>query len=236
MDKYSIYARIFPMLILFLPLIIIGLAYSVKYEDYYQILSTLGITAALSYFLSNISRDFGKKKEKLLWASWGGAPTSQLLDYGNDIIDSVTKDRYHEKMMQLSPVDQTIDFRNARSEDLIEIYRSWTKYLKTMTRDTKKYYLLFKENVSYGFRRNLWGLKPFSLFLIIICILSNYLFQFLDDDFNNIFPLSLNFIISELLLITLLLVWIFIINKDWIKIPAFAYAERLLESIDLIKI
>jgi hypothetical protein len=32
-----------------------------------------------------------------------------------------------------------------------------TAWLLTQTRDTKTFSILFRENISYGFRRNLWS-------------------------------------------------------------------------------
>ena len=232
MDKYSLNARVYPMVILFLPLVVIGISYSIEYESYIQALSTLGISTALYYFLSNIGRDFGKKKEKLLWEFWGGAPTSQIFNYQNEVVDNITKTKYHNRLLELSPIEFEINFQNEELDKINEVYRSWTKYLITNTRDTKKYSLLFKENISYGFRRNLWGLKNLSISLIIICIIGNYTYQTMTVGFKNLFEFPIEFIISESILVLLLLVWLLIVNKNWIKVPAFAYAERLLESID----
>jgi len=235
MDNYSLKARTYPVLILFLPLVIIGITYSIAYENYLQLLSTIGISTALSYFLSNIGRDFGKKKESALWNHWGGAPTSQLLNYQNDSIDNITKDRYHTKLLELVTIKKEIDFKKSAKKEIDEIYRAWTKYLKTKTRDTKKYSLVYKENVSYGFRRNLWGLKLFSIILIIINIVANYSFQSVKHGFKNLTAFPLEFFISEFLLFALLIIWVVLITRNWVKVPAFAYAERLLEAVDSIE-
>lgn len=232
MDKYSLNARIYPIVIFLLPLIVLGISYSVEYEKYVQILSTLGITSALVYFLSNLGRDTGKRKEPTLWNNWGGMPTIQLLSYNNSTIDKITKKKYHNKLLDLSPIEESIDFENSELGDVSDIYRSWTKYLIARTRDTKKFSLLFKENISYGFRRNLWGLKPYSLVLLMISLISNYTWQISQIGLNNFFEYPLQFYISEGLIIILLLIWLFIITTNWIKIPAFAYGERLLESIE----
>lgn len=50
--------------------------------------------------------------------------------------------------------------------------------------------------------------------------------------FLNPVDFDFNFYITEVMLTTLLAFWTFIINRSWVKIPAFAYAKRLLESID----
>lgn len=231
MDKYSINARLYPMVILLLPLIIIGITYSIEMESYLNILSSLGVSAALSYFLAQIGRDNGKRKEKGLWGFLGGAPIEQLFSYQNNIIDEQTKTRYHNKMKTVIPLETDIDFSSSNKETQ-SIYQSWTKYLITNTRDTKKFSLLFKELISYGFRRNLWGVKTFSILLILTCLVANYGYHMLSNKTYNPIDFSLGFQVSETILFCLLLLWIFIINREWVKIPAFAYGERLLETID----
>lgn len=231
-NKYSLYARLYPMIILFLPFIVIGIAFSIEYKNLLQILTTLGVTTALSYLFSNLGRDMGKRKENKLWDKWGGMPTVQLMNYNNSIIDIITKQRYHSKMMELLPVDRTINFVDANKKLLEDIYLSWTKYLITHTRDIKKYPLLFNENISYGFRRNLWGLKAISIILISLSIVFNYLFQAINHGFDKFIAFPIEFYISQTILFILLFFWIFVIKPNWIKIPAFAYAERLFEAID----
>jgi hypothetical protein len=48
-----------------------------------------------------------------------------------------------------------------------QAYSSASRWLLTQTRDTKKFYILFQENMSYGFRRNLLGLKGLA---VAICL------------------------------------------------------------------
>jgi hypothetical protein len=235
MDKYSLNARIYPMVLFLFPIVIIGISYSIEYEKYTQILTTLGISSALLYFLSNLGRDNGKRKESKLWEKWGGMPSSQLLSFKNNLIDNNTKRKYHQKLLRLSPIQQLeIDFENAEYFEVSEIYKSWTKYLISQTRDTKKYSLLFKENISYGFRRNLWGLRTISLSLLIAVIIGNFIIQGIRNGFESINDFQIPFFISESLLLILLVIWVFIIRSNWVKLPAFAYSERLLESIETI--
>ena len=109
MDRYSLNARIYPVLIMMLPIIVIGLSYSLEYNNYLQLLSSLGVTTALTYFLSNIGRDKGKLKEPILWNKWGGMPSVQLLSSNNNQIDKLTKSKYIKKLMNLSPIENIAD-------------------------------------------------------------------------------------------------------------------------------
>jgi hypothetical protein len=154
MDKYSIYARVYPVILVLLPITVIGVSLSIDIVQYYNIATTVGITIGFSLLFSNISREFGKKKEKKLWEKWGGAPTSTILRQEDETIDSLTKKKVYLTMKELIPESSAILKRNEPSE-VSELYVSWTKYLNKKTSDSKKFPLIFKENINYAFRRNM---------------------------------------------------------------------------------
>jgi hypothetical protein len=236
MDNYSLKARVFAVAILLLPTIIIGIAFSINFKSYNEALTSLGVTAALLYLLSNLGRDKGKQRESLLWEAWGGSPTNKILCFDNGIISLNTKLRYHEKLQQLCPMPYSTspDFEKTNPNESKDIYRSWTEYLLSKTRDDNKFPLLAKENISYGFRRNLLGLKPYGITLIIIVFISYFVWQVLKSGFHNMSEYPVEFYISEAILVILLFFWLFVVNKSWVRIPAFAYAKRLFETLDTV--
>lgn len=235
MNTYNLKARTYPVILSLLPVLAIGILFSMQFQNYYQSLASLGISTVLFFLFSQLGRDRGKRLEKTLWNEWGGSPTTQLFRFSDKTIDSITKKRYHETMNKHveSDTTPTEDLEAESLEICDEVYKSWTKYLIGKTRDITKFSLLYSENVNYGFRRNSLGLKPFSITVsIILCVViwvGNYLtnngFQFNDS----------NTLIAQSILLIPILFWLFIVKKDWVKIPAYAYAERLLESIDEVK-
>jgi hypothetical protein len=233
-DTYSLRARVYPVVIFLFPVLIISAAYSIEFSTYVGLFSSFGLFGVLSYLLSQLGRDRGKQKEPALWQYWGGAPTSQILSFSNNKIDPHTKSRYHNKLQQLCPVNPvpTEAIERTNSFTTNESYKAWTKFLISKTRSIKDYPLLFKDNTSYGFRRNLWGLKIHSIIFICILMVLNYVIWMIKlDNFNPVsFPNS--FIISCLLLLMLLIFWMIIVTRSWVKIPAFSYAERLLEATE----
>ncbi len=108
-DNYTLKARVYPLLILFFPIFIVGVSYSFKFESYIQVFTSIGLVGALSYLMSQFGRDLGKKKESNLWKEWGGMPSVQLLRLSNQEIDKHTKQRYHSKMQALIPVQNPPD-------------------------------------------------------------------------------------------------------------------------------
>lgn len=233
---YTLKARVYPVVIALFPFVVLGASYSLEFQSYIQVFSSLGIVGALTYFISQIGRDAGKKKENALWNSWGGAPSIQLFRLRDRNIDTHTKARYHRKLLGVVSDTGIPDsaMENTEPEKADEIYWAWTNFLIAQTRDTKKYSLLFYENTSYGFRRNILGLKPFGVFLTVSLLTCNYLFWAIKNKSWNPIGLPLSFQISSAILFFILLIWLFIINSDWVKLTAFAYAERLCEAIDSI--
>jgi len=220
-DQYSLKARVYPLLITLFPILILGLSFSIKYDTIITSLSSVGIISLFTYLFSQLGRDLGKKKEKELWRKWGGAPTNIIMQ-DSGYIDKITRDRYFAKLETLCPLENKDEIENK--------LKFWTKFLISKTRDTQKFNLLFKENISYGFRRNLFGLKPIGLTVVVIALIFNIV---IGTDWPLKFEeLSPNWLIPNSGLFILFLFWLLVVNANWVKIPAFGYAERLFESVE----
>ena len=235
-DNYTLKARFYPVIILFLPLIITGIFYSFEFKSIIHLLSSLGLVGALTYLFSQLGRDKGKLMEPLLWKRWGGAPSTQIMRFRDTHIDKYTKKRYHDKMQTLCSIsvipNPTLEANSPTDCD--EVYLAWTKYLISHTRDETKFTLLLKDNTSYGFRRNLWGLKGISIVFILLLIILNYLFWAIKISVWNPVSFPDSFMYSQSALIAVLFFWIFVITSNWVKIPAFSYAERLFEASEVL--
>lgn len=236
--NYSLSARTYPVLIVLIPIIIGGIYFSINLSSFYLFLTSMGAFGAFSFLLTQLGRDLGKKKEPKLWKEWGGTPSVQILRHRNDRIDEFTKKRYHTRLFELCPTEvvPTVDLEQNNPDLTDNLYLTWTKFMISNTRDTIKYNLLFKENVNYGFRRNLWGLKPIAISLIVIVFSILTVNVFCDYNNTNIESWPKEYFISVFLLIVLFLFWIGVITKNWIKQVAFAYAERLFELTEEINV
>ncbi|MDD5751243.1 MAG: hypothetical protein PHS73_01855 [Candidatus Peribacteraceae bacterium] len=168
-DHYTRQARLFPALLVMLP---VGLAIVAWFPQKFigwGLLLGVATSCGLTALLAQIGRDLGKSKEPKLHEKWNGKPTTQFLRCGDTHIDQFTKARYKEKLRELIP---TIVFPGPEEESNApaaadEIYASCTKFLLEKTRDKKRFDLLYNENVNYGFRRNIWGMKPAGILLAI---------------------------------------------------------------------
>ena len=230
-NKYELYARVYPVIITLLPLLLVGVYFSIDYQNLYSALGSIGLIAFLSFVFGQLGRDRGKNAEKGLWEEWGGAPSIQILQLRNSILDIYTTKRMHQKLSEVTNTGfaDMEQLENSNPQEADEIYASWSNYLRKETRDTSKYKLLFQENISYGFRRNTWGLRTIGLLLTFLSLLTICAHSYLIKQFCETHNLSLW--ISGGLLIIILLFWVVIVNKKWVKQVAFAYAERLVETV-----
>jgi len=231
MDKYTLSARVYPAAIVFLPVLALGIAFSVDIKEYYHVLTAIGITSCLAFLFSHLSREFGKEKENGLWKKWGGAPTSQLLRKENNIIDPLTKEKIYSGMKLLLP-ESAILIENGTAEEMEDVFRAWIRYLRGKTRETKKFQLIFKENVDYGFRRNLWAMKKLALLIDGVAIAACYIYVGVTIGFSDLAHYPSQFYLTLVIDTLLAILWILLINENWVKTQAFAYAERLIESFD----
>lgn len=238
-DSYDRKARLYPALLVLLPPVITIYAFlNGEVEILESLLAIVAGTGGM-YFLTQVARDNGKKKEPLLFQEWGGMPSVAIFRHRDNKLDAITKRRYHKIMTDLIPESPAITAQNEKrnSQKTDQTYFAWSNFLRIHTREKKKFPLIFAENVSYGYRRNIFGMRALGIWLcslsMLACGLGNP--AYLYFRYNQIFwqnPPDPLLLCSFFLASGLLLFWIFHVRKDWVKIPADAYAQRLVESIE----
>jgi hypothetical protein len=232
LDSYTLQARIAPAVVVMLPL---GFALgswfpgnSIGRDSLIVAIVTLG----LAPLIAQLGREFGRRKEQELFASWGGTPTTRQLSHLFSALDTKTLARYHSKLQALVP-----DLKLPTKDDELrnpsaawEAYESSVLFLREKTRDRRKYPLVLSENTSYGFRRNLWAMKKAGVLLaatgLLSCTLSlaAHLHASHAPEPIDVVGLAVN--------LSLLLAWTRYVNSKWVGAAAYAYADRLLGSLD----
>jgi hypothetical protein len=184
---------------------------------------------ASRFVLAEFGSDWGKQKQHYLFALWGGKPSTAKLRHRDGTINAHTLARYHLAAGRLigkalpTAQEETTDQASA---DLV--YEDVGNCLLEKTRDRKRFPLVFK--VSYGFRRNLWGMKRLGIPLTCCCFgLQTILFARGVAVNRLVEPTLLLTILANL---ALLYGWLFVVNDRWVRVPADAYADRLLAASD----
>lgn len=230
-NTYTRRARLTPALIVVLPLGLAVLSWSPDGLKSWTVLWSLFVWAGGTALMAQVARDRGREKEKELFQSWGGKPTTRLLRYAG-CENSILVTRRHTVLQKvLADIHLPTEAEElANFQDADNIYDTCVRWLLEQTRDQKKFNLLFEENCSYGFRRNLWGMKPMGIALGFVGFLLGSLAVAIHVKAHAaVSPISYGGLACTL---ALLAFWILWCKPNWVRLSADAYAERLLAAPD----
>ena len=174
-DAYSLRARLLPALLAAAPSVAaLMLLISWKSFDLTSTFATLA-TFVLLYALSDFARRCGRSIEQQIFANNGGMPSIVLFRRNDTVIDEGSKERYRNflaKKLGIAVLSSEEESEDQQEAD--KFYEQCGVWLRENTRDVKKFSLLFSENVTYGFRRNIFGLKRLAIGLnlltVIVCV------------------------------------------------------------------
>lgn len=170
-DAYSIRARLFPAVIAAAPaLAAIALLVSWSTLGLSNAIASIGMLA-LMFAIADLSRARGRKLECRLYADHGGLPSITMFRRSDKTIDSGLKDRYRTflaEQLGVQAPDAEVELLDKSAAD--GFYDQCGAWLRQNTRDSKRFSILFAENVTYGFRRNLLGVKTIALWLNAIVV------------------------------------------------------------------
>lgn len=242
-DPYAFRARIQPALIVVLPLgLLVLVILSAQPLLVTALFGFLGATVGGTVLVAHLGRERGYRKQFELWERWGGRPTVRLLRHrrtpGDDELSPGLRQQIEDWTGLPLPTRQE---EEAWTEWADGVYGQAVGLLIAATRDTTTFPLVFAENVNYGFRRNLWGLKLYgvgiSAVLAIIFLIQLFLTIWgrpWPDPWWGIF-VNPDIVVATRIMITLIDValltsWLFCIKPLWVKAADDEYARRLLES------
>ena len=222
-DKYSLQARLAPALLALFPALLLA---ATKFPTMYQtaagLVGLLTVCGVLTVF-SHFARTRGKQVEKKLNMRWGARPTTLMLLNHDGTLDKTTHSRYL-KFFEDNIPGWTL------SENRRESYESAVRWLLERTRDTSAFGLIFKENVSYGFRRNTLGMKPIALVISLACTAYWLIQIYAAYNAQSVFdPIDLAAGIATAML---LIWWLAVVGESWVREAGDAYAKALLGATD----
>jgi hypothetical protein len=232
-DPYGRQARLFPALITVAPVALLVVAWFPALWSTLGVLVSLASSFGLVLLLAQLGRDRGKRCEGELYKSWGGKPSVALLRHGDSRIDDHTKARYRDFIQRRLPALTLPSAADEKADPAAadKVYESVTAWLLTQTRDTTRFSILFKENIGFGFRRNLRGIKPFGLAISILGASVSTAAIAYRAIVSGTAPAP------ELVIVTgavwvLVAIWMFVVTPLWVRVPADAYGTQLLAACD----
>ena len=238
-DPYDRQARLYPALLVLAPVVLVLLCFYAPHASMLTNAALVLIACGVLFWLANLARDCGKKQEAKLFSKWGGKPSTQLLRHRDNTIDPVTKQRYHAVLSDgMRIAFPTAEEERDQPDRADHLYESATRWMLEQTRDSSRFSLLLSENIAYGFRRNMLGVKYIGVFVAAsacgwavirsITVLPaqspSFALQVLDLPAQNAIAIA-----GCLLLVFM---WVVGTTKDRVQTAAFAYATRLLSACD----
>jgi hypothetical protein len=235
-DPYDRQARLIPGLLVVLPVLVpLVSVYGAEHAILTALLGLLGGCGAI-FALANIARGNGKALEEKLVKKWGGLPTTILLRHRDKFFDRHTKNNYHswiESKLGLPVPTKSEELSDPDEAD--QVYMAAARRLRELTRGDRR--LLLKENIAYGFHRNMTAMKPVG---IISCLIGGlygleiagaFMQQepYLDPSklLQSGLPVAVTFMVSGVMFVA----WLFYFRPSTIWRVGCVYAERLFEHL-----
>lgn len=187
LDAYTLRARLFPAIIAAAPaLAALALLISWDRIALSNVIATVALVVLL-FTLADFARRRGVRVEPRIFERMGGKPSVTMLRHGDTTIDEGTKARYLAFLAnQIGRSAPTAEEEVVDQGGADQFYEQCGILLRESTRDAKKFPILFSELVTYGFRRNLLGLKwpalALNLIVVAICAVFLWLKVFPDAD------------------------------------------------------
>ena len=162
LDGYVVRARLFPAMLAIAPaLVLLLVTVGGNYANLGLPEILMSVTVGVLFFaFADIARRFGRRAERKMFASSGGKPFPTVLRHRDKMVTARSKARYHAYLSrELGEPAPSPEQEDTDPDAADEFYISSGDFLRERTRDQSRFNVLFAENISYGFRRNLFGLK-----------------------------------------------------------------------------
>lgn len=233
-DDLVLAARVMPAMTAGLPLLIIAVYSGIAANSWSGTSTSFALAIILIAFSAYIAREWGKNYERKMFEELGGMPTTIILRFSDNKIDSVSKMKYHQwfnnNLSDVSlPMSLTEETLDSTSD---EKYISAMTFLRTYANSNRgRFPRVYQELKKYNFWRNLYGCKILATVSYAILLLREFV---VIDSFSLKKMLIAPF--PKYGVLVGLLIWIClfcsIVTKKTVKRNAFDYAKTLLEIIE----
>ena len=228
-DDFTFYARIMPILVIFLPIIILGCIKGIITSEITETALYSVIYIVFITFISKFARNRGKQCEKNMYKELGGMPTTILMRFTDNTINKISKKKYHEILnSKLDGIELPLSLQDEVQES-DQMYEAAINWLRNYANSNKKTeFMVYQELKEYNFWRNLYGIKSIALVLYLV-IGVRELFLIEDFDLFSMIKCPYPKYISFWCMIISIILVIFVVNKNIVKSKAFDYAKALIE-------
>lgn len=232
-DDFVFEARVMPAVTIVFPLLIIALYNGILNNQWMEASVELVLAFVLVVYLANIARECGKSYEEKLFKKLNAIPTTIVMRFSDNRIDSISKIKYHKWFNSQNakyqlPLTLEEEKMDAQSDDK---YTNAAKDLRIYANAHRNEIpRVYQELKKYNYWRNLYGCKKLAIAIYIVLIVWESL---LIDAFQ------LKEIIHSLIpkygalfgIVIWTVLYCVVVTKKVVQRNAFDYAITLIETI-----
>ena len=226
MDRYDRNARLNPALLAVLPAFLFVFFWFPEVWTIFGAIAAFVVASGVLFASTRFVRRLGYGVERKLGERVGRLHTARLLSLADDRLSASMKTRCRAYIEAKSGVplpskeQEENDPNSADEERLVAV-----KWLLQHTRPWAAATLLLEENISYGFARNLLGLKPFGLLISgLVFVGSAWL---LTGTPVGSTTFLVGFVLCAVSFLALVL-WLLLVNEQSVEKASQVYAEKIL--------
>ena len=236
LNPYDRKARLQPALLTGMPLFVCLAVLVSGFGWFWSAVAGLMLFCGATTWLTHLARGRGQALEPALFRAWGGKPSVAMLRHRDERLSTSDKERYRAILRRVVPELKLASFRKEQRspEQADDGYQGATSWLLEQTRDRGRFELLFQESMNYGFRRNLWALKPFALAFdaLAVAVVISFSIRLLSDIAGGTPPAYTMNVMCASLSVVHGIVLVIVVRSDWVRESAEAYAGQLLATCD----
>jgi hypothetical protein len=231
LDQYNLRARFFPAFLMILPPALgVVAVFPLNYQE------PVGIVAGIAgmvliWYLADLVRECGQNAQARLYQQWGGKPSILLLSHFQSVIAVDTLLRCHNKLRELDPnlkIPHTPEEEQNNPTRATAVYQSCNELLLERTRDKSKFGLLFEENIRFGARRNIYGIRWLGFASAIIGFVMS-LGAAIARACRTGEPDAVS-VAGSVASGLLVIFWLLLVRSRWVRRQANEYGVRLILS------
>jgi len=228
LDEYERAARLAPGLIALLPIPVLVTAFGLKRDPVVAILLSLLIAVGGPLVLAKYVRSRGRALEQQLYEKWGGPPTTLLLTPASDGTTDPVRAQRRANVERVT--QQSLPSNPLPNDDSAQgIYKAATPTVRQKTYDHSDFPLVFAENKSYGFERNLLAIRIEGVAIASAGLVASSL----GLGLTGLRPsnsTSLALVTAAAIMIIAIIFWIAWPTEQRARKAADLYAEQLLDA------
>lgn len=220
MDTYNLRARLSVGIILLSP-ILLGLYLQIEAV---RNLSTTAVMTLALIAISNIivvmTRLVGKKASNKI---------KQRRVYVRDCFKQMnrySRERICTNLIAVTPLFATLENEPETEQDAVEYDRILDSAIDIIEERTRNLKIVVDENITYGFCRNMLGVKKWGILLA----LALYALEFGLIQYDSLQYGNPEMVITILINTAYLCMWLFLVNANLVEFSANNYAEAILKA------